>query len=280
MKAYKVFKPDWTCRGFQYKVGETYELKGELELCKFGFHACRKAVDCFSYYTFDKKNKVAEVEMLGEIVGLDSDKQATNKIRIIKEISWHEVLGLVNTGKWNSGYGNTGDKNSGYGNSGYKNSGYRNSGYRNTGNGNTGNGNTGNWNSGYKNTGDENSGYRNSGNKNTGNRNSGDENSGSFNACDFETGFFNPASSPVEKVRVFGKTYVNRDDFIESEGYRICCRMVPIFYRKDGEQHAMPYKHWWDVWASGLSKEEKQKVKEMIGFDAEVFYEITGLDWR
>ena len=25
MKGYKVFKPDWTCRGFQYSVGKTFE---------------------------------------------------------------------------------------------------------------------------------------------------------------------------------------------------------------------------------------------------------------
>ena len=25
MRGYKVFKPDWTCKGFQYTVGETFE---------------------------------------------------------------------------------------------------------------------------------------------------------------------------------------------------------------------------------------------------------------
>ena len=44
MKAYKVFNPDWTCRGSQYKVGETYTLEGELEICSSGFHACKNAL--------------------------------------------------------------------------------------------------------------------------------------------------------------------------------------------------------------------------------------------
>lgn len=25
MKGYKVFEPDWTCKGFQYEVGKTFE---------------------------------------------------------------------------------------------------------------------------------------------------------------------------------------------------------------------------------------------------------------
>jgi hypothetical protein len=27
IKGFKVFEPDWTCRGFQYKVGETLSQK-------------------------------------------------------------------------------------------------------------------------------------------------------------------------------------------------------------------------------------------------------------
>ena len=62
VKGYKVFNPDWTCRDFQYKVGETYEHDGDIELCGSGFHFCLKAIDCFNYYMFDSDNRVAEVE--------------------------------------------------------------------------------------------------------------------------------------------------------------------------------------------------------------------------
>lgn len=27
MKAYKVFNPDWTCKGFQYEIGKRYDRK-------------------------------------------------------------------------------------------------------------------------------------------------------------------------------------------------------------------------------------------------------------
>lgn len=133
MKAYKVFNPDWTCNGFQYEVGRTYEMKEEPILCNRGFHACKKVQDCFSYYSFDPKNKVAEVELMGVILGEDNDKQVCNKIKIVKEITWEEMLVLANTGKSNSGLSNSGDWNSGHRNSGLRNSGHWNSGDWNTG---------------------------------------------------------------------------------------------------------------------------------------------------
>lgn len=49
MKAYKGFNNDLTCRGFQYKEGETYHAE-KAELCKEGFHACENPLDCFEYY--------------------------------------------------------------------------------------------------------------------------------------------------------------------------------------------------------------------------------------
>ena len=97
IKGYKVFNPDWTCRGFQYEVGKTFEHNGNIEMCGKGFHFCRKASDCFNYYSFNSDNKVAEVEALG-LVETNGDKSVTNKIRIIREISWQELLTIVNEG--------------------------------------------------------------------------------------------------------------------------------------------------------------------------------------
>lgn len=34
MKGYKAFNSNWTCRGFQFKVGETYEIDAEPILFK------------------------------------------------------------------------------------------------------------------------------------------------------------------------------------------------------------------------------------------------------
>ena len=49
MKAYKGFNKDMTCRGFQFKEGETYH-EDKAELCESGFHACEDPIDCLSYY--------------------------------------------------------------------------------------------------------------------------------------------------------------------------------------------------------------------------------------
>jgi hypothetical protein len=115
--AYKVFNSDWTCRRFQYQVGETYEEKVNPSVCDRGFHFCKKLADCFNYYNFDPNNKVAMIEALGDIAEGD-DKCCTNKIKIAKELTWHEVLEMVNIGKGNTGLGNTGHRNTGDQNTG------------------------------------------------------------------------------------------------------------------------------------------------------------------
>ena len=81
-----------------------------------------KASDCFNYYKFDSNNKVAEVVALGAVDYSDDDSKAcTNKIQIVREVPWDELLrivnigkdctGLCNTGDWNTGDWNTGDWN-------------------------------------------------------------------------------------------------------------------------------------------------------------------------
>lgn len=187
VKGYKVFNSDWTCRGFKYAVGETFEEEVKPSVCHRGFHFCEKAADCFNYYHFDPANKVAEVLALGDVV-TKGDKSCTNKIQIVREIPWTELLKIVNTGKSCSGYRNSGNFNSGNHNSGDFNSGNFNSGNYNSGDCNTGNWNSGKYNSGYWNNGDKNSGDKNSGNLNSGNYNRGVKNSGNFNSGNFNSG--------------------------------------------------------------------------------------------
>ena len=208
IKGYKVFNPNWTCRGFQYKVGDTFVHNGNISMCGAGFHFCQKASDCFNYYNFNSQNKVAEVEALG-LVETYKDKSVTDKIKIIREIEWSELLTIVNDGKnctglENAGDCNTGDRNIGDWNTGSHNIGCyntgsynignHNTGNENTGNWNAGNGNADNWNTGSYNVGSHNVGSYNIGNRNTGNWNTGDWNTGARNTGNWNTGDHNTGS--------------------------------------------------------------------------------------
>ena len=214
IKGFKVFNPDWTCspngNTKQYTCPGKFEEDVTPVRCGQGMHFCKVAADCFNYYDFNPDNHVAEVAAYGTVVE-EGNKCATNKLEIIREIPWAELLEMVNTGKgcaglcnsgdWNSGDWNSGNRNSGDWNSGNRNSGdwnsgdwnsgNRNSGNRNSGNRNSGDWNSGDWNSGNRNSGDWNSGNRNSGNRNSGNRNSGNRNSGNRNSGDWNSGDWN-----------------------------------------------------------------------------------------
>ena len=117
VKGYKVFNSDWTCRGKQYSCPGTFEEFVSPSVCNVGMHFCKNAADCFRYYDFDPNNHVAEVIAHGTVAE-DEYKCATNKLEIVREIPWPEVLEIVNTGKactgrCNSGNWNSGDRNSG-----------------------------------------------------------------------------------------------------------------------------------------------------------------------
>lgn len=299
VKGYKVFNPDWTCRGFQYKVGETYTHDGDIDVCESGFHFCRRAADCFNYYSFDSKNKVAEVEAIG-VVKTDGDKSVTDKITIVREVEWQELLTIVNigigntgnrnTGNRNTGNCNTGDWNTGDWNTGDCNTGNWNTGNRNTGNRNTGNRNTGNWN-----TGDCNTGNRNTGDGNTGNRNTGDGNTGNWNAGDWNTGFF---STVTPKADLFEKpTDLTHEQVLDLPGMQVLNNAYEnnwwVFSKdmteEEKEQHpehetaggylkTVPFKTACRMMWDKLDAADRQKVLDLPNFDARIFKEVTGIE--
>ncbi|HBH3399607.1 TPA: hypothetical protein KSJ63_003225 [Clostridioides difficile] len=304
IEGYKVFNPDWTCRNFKYEVGKTYEHDGDIEVCEAGFHFCQKAINCFNYYSFDNKNKVAKIEAIG-LIKTDGDKSVTNKITIVKEIKWEELLNIVNIGNNNTGYGNTGNHNTGYrntgdyntgnGNTGYRNTGDCNTGYRNTGDCNTGYRNEGNYNAGNYNAGYCNTGYCNEGNYNTGNYNIGNCNSGDWNIGDYNSGVF---CTDVRKIRMFNKeTDLTYEDWMNSEARNILkknsylTKWIRIDDMTEEEEKNNPgyeinngylkvftfeemCKNMWD----SLTEEEKKIIIEIPNFDADIFKEITGIE--
>ena len=81
MKAYKGFKKDMTCRGFQFEEGKEY-VEDTAKLCKSGFHACERPLDVFNYYA--PADSVYHVVELGDVTEETSDdsKRAGKRIKI------------------------------------------------------------------------------------------------------------------------------------------------------------------------------------------------------
>ncbi|MCM8526969.1 MAG: pentapeptide repeat-containing protein [Lentisphaeraceae bacterium] len=131
-KGFKVTNKDMTCLSFQFELNKWHHVKGEIVACSNGFHWCKKADDCFNYYSFNSENRVFEIEAKGKTVD-HGDKSCSRSIRFVRELTWTEVLEEVNTGKNNTGRRNSGDRNSGYRNSGDWNSGDWNSCNRESG---------------------------------------------------------------------------------------------------------------------------------------------------
>jgi len=90
--AYKGFDADWTCRGYQYAVGQTYEHDGAVRPCHSGFHACEYPLHVLRYYR-PGTSRFAVVEQSGDIArhGEDS-KIASSRITIQAEI---DIAGLI-----------------------------------------------------------------------------------------------------------------------------------------------------------------------------------------
>ena len=270
---FKVFRPDWTCspngNTKQYTCPGKFEEEGELDVCGHGMHFCQTAADCFNYYSFNSENKVAEVIAYGE-VRTDGDKSCTDKLEIVREIPWDEVLRIVNIGKNCTGRCNTGDCNTGD---------------WNTGDCNTGNRNTGDWN-----TGDCNTGNRNTGNRNTGNRNTGDWNKSSFN-----TGCFN---TEEQKIMLFNKpSNMTYSEWLDSDA-RYLLNQIPKdvvewVYEEDmtdeekaahptyettgGYLKVLDESECGQLWWGSLSDRRKEIIKAIPNFDAEIFFQCTGV---
>ena len=300
IKGYKVFNSDWTCREFQYEVGKTYEENITPKTCSRGFHFCERASDCFNYYPFNSRNKVAEIVALGDI-DTDGVKSCTNKIQIIREIPWDELLKIVNEGKNCTGLCNTGNRNTGNRNTGNRNTGSWNTGDWNTGSCNTGNRNTGSCNTGSYNTGNRNTGDWNTGDWNTGDWNTGSCNTGSYNTGDWNKSSFNNGCFMTEEptIMMFNKPTSWTYQTWYSSDARYYLNQIPrnvvewIFESDmtDEEKENHPeYKTtggylkvldetecaqmWWD----NANEEVKQCILDLPNFDADIFKECTGID--
>ena len=99
IKAYKGFNPDLTCRGYQYEVGESYELpETDVKVCEGGFHACESPLEVLDHYFFCEEGKMArfcEVEQSGKLDREENTtKIASSKIKIKAELKFADLIKL------------------------------------------------------------------------------------------------------------------------------------------------------------------------------------------
>ena len=285
VKGYKVFNPDWTCKEKQYTCPGTFEESVNPSVCDAGMHFCKCAADCFKYYSFEPSNHVAEVVAYG-VIAEGGNKCATDKLEIVREIPWSELLEIVNTGKGCTGSCNSGNMNSGN----------RNSGSWNSGSWNSGNMNSGSWNSGSWNSGNMNSGNMNSGNRNSGSWNSGSWNSGSWNSTSFSDGCFN---TKPPKIYMFNKpSDWTLENWLNCRARQLLNRIdsCPLEYvylsdmtNEEKAEHPEAQttggylkkrttkdnaRKWW----AELDEDDRHLIFSLPNFDAAIFKEITGID--
>ena len=154
---------------------------------------------------------------------------------------------------------------------------------------NTGDRNTGNWN-----TGDRNTGNGNTGDRNTGYRNTGDSNTGNWNTGSWNTGYFN--TTTPSKVNVFD-VECDRSEWDNCEKPRFIYfslnHWVPesemtIEEKNQNDNYGnvggylkkRDYKEAFNDSYNNASEEDRKKIFNLPNFDADKFFEISGIDVR
>lgn len=122
-----------------------------------------------------------------------------------------------------------------------------------------------------------NSGTFNTGNRNTGNYNTGDCNTGDWNSCNYSSGFF---CTTEPKIHLFNKaTSMTVSEFLNSKYYTaLNSSSFNLVYIENEKVKERAYKEACALWWENMSDENKEIIKSIPNFDAEIFKEITGIE--
>jgi hypothetical protein len=261
---WKVFDKDLKCRNYQFEVGKRYTHDGNPSLCHNGFHYHHDKLHLFNYYSFDPTNRVCEIIAHGKIDKGD-DKSCTNEIEIVRELSWNDVLNLINIGAGNSGKYNTGHRNAGHQNAG-------------------------DWNTGHQNTG-----QRNAGDQNTGHQNAGDWNTGDWNSTNYSAGIFNTIEQPTPIFN--GAANVIMSEFRNTDNYKVLFSsnfpltewihegnmtdeekaQQPKFHVQEGYLKKRTFHEACKIWWDKMADRNKSLIQSISGFTPSIFTEVTGI---
>ena len=90
MKVYKATDKDMKCRGFQYELGKTAEVEGDIELCERGLHACEMPLDVLGYYAPGDGSRYFEAEL----EDVSSEKRSDDTKRVGKKLTLSAEIGI------------------------------------------------------------------------------------------------------------------------------------------------------------------------------------------
>ena len=90
MKVYKATDKDMKCRGFQYELGKTAEVDGDIELCEKGLHACEMPLDVLGYYAPGDGSRYFEAEL----EDVSDEKRSDNTKRVGKKLTLSAEIGI------------------------------------------------------------------------------------------------------------------------------------------------------------------------------------------
>ena len=252
IQVYKMTDENMICKPkdipFKYELGKKYFIDEKVIICETGFHSCSTAQNCLNYYDNNGKNRLFLCEI--EINGSESfennenienfTKIATDNITFIKELT--NLSKEFNSGNWNSGNRNSGNKNSG--------------------NFNCGNFNSGNWNSG--------------------DWNSGDFNSGDLNSISNLRFIFNKPTTILDKDIYYPSwLYFNLNVWIHENDMSEIEKENNSYYKTlGGYLKTYDFKEAAQERYNKATKSEQRSIEDLPNYDAEVLYEIFGIDRR
>lgn len=114
---------------------------------------------------------------------------------------------------------------------------------------------------------------------NTGNMNSGDWNSGYWNSCNNSNGIF--CNESDRNIRIFNRpSGMSLWDFRRSRYYDALVSKPFELTWWDEESKSLKtrsYKEACAIWWEALTKENKEIIQQIPNFDADVFFDITGI---
>ena len=134
---------------------------------------------------------------------------------------------------------------------------------------------------------------------NTGNRNTGDRNTGCFNTGDWNTGCFNTGyfnTKTPKTIKAFGKKCLREDWenankpsclyfsltkwIFESAMSDVEKQENPSYSHTGGYLKAFDYKEAFTKSVTEASKEDRDLIRALPNFNADIFLEISGVDLR